>query len=169
MCTACKNHVDVISEDWVQPGVHINGLGGDCPGKTEIQQSLLPKSKVVVEYFEQALIEGEIQRYSHDEAKKIVYAELWELFTEKKSPRINDDEITLFDSVGFAIEDFSVLKLTHALSQQYAIGQAMNMIPPLTDPKDLFSLVKHTTRSRGNSQCNTPTNVLEPQLENAPV
>jgi len=147
VCTACKNHVDVIKEEWVKPGVHINGLGGDCPGKTEIEKSLLPKAKVVVEYFEQSFFEGEIQRFSEKEAKDIVYAELWELITDQKAGRENDEEITLFDSVGFAIEDFSVLKMTYELCEKYQMGRVMNMIPPLNNPKNLFSVLRLSSDS----------------------
>lgn len=62
-CTACKAYVDVIKSDWIKDGVHINGIGGDCPGKTELEFALLARSKIVVEYFDQSIIEGEIQRY----------------------------------------------------------------------------------------------------------
>ncbi len=139
VCTACKDHVNVIMNDWIQPGVHINGLGGDCPGKTELEPDLLRRAKVVVEFFEQSFIEGEIQHFSEAEAKKIVHAELWELLKGSKALRTSNDEITIFDSVGFAIEDFSVLKLTYELAKQYDIGEPMNMIPQLDDPKNLFS------------------------------
>jgi ornithine cyclodeaminase len=139
VCTACKQHVDVILNDWVKPGMHINGLGGDCPGKTEVEQSVLERSKIVVEFFEQSLIEGEIQRYSRQQAEEKVYAELWQLITGEKAGRENDQEITLFDSVGFALEDFSILRFTYQLCQQYQIGEFVDIIPPLRDPKDLFS------------------------------
>lgn len=141
VCTACKQHVDVIMDAWIKPGVHINGLGGDCPGKTELQLSLLKRAKVVVEFFAQSFIEGEIQRFSEMEAKQIVHAELWQLLKGTKVTRTDDDEITIFDSVGFAIEDFSVLKLTHELAEKYDIGEPMNMTPNLSDPKDLFSVL----------------------------
>ena len=142
ICTACKNHVDVIMDAWIKPGVHINGLGGDCPGKTEVEASLLKRTKNVVEFFEQSFIEGEIQRFSEDVAKSLIYAELWELVINQKPGRTSDTEITLFDSVGFAMEDFSVLKLAHKLAEQYDIGTDANMIPPIKDPKDLFSVLK---------------------------
>ncbi|MCF6776321.1 ornithine cyclodeaminase [Thiotrichales bacterium 19X7-9] len=144
VCTACKKHVDVIKDEWVKPGVHINGLGGDCPGKTELELSILHRSKTVVEYFDQSFIEGEIQRFTHKEAETKVYAELWELITNQKPARTSEDEITLFDSVGIALEDFSALRLTYQLLQQYQIGEVVNMIPPLEDPKDLFSVLKNT-------------------------
>ncbi len=142
VCTACKQHVDVIMDEWIKPGVHINGLGGDCPGKTELQLSLLKRAKVVVEFFSQSFIEGEIQRFSEIEAQQIVHAELWELLKGTQLARSSANEITIFDSVGFAIEDFSVLKLTHNLTEKYNIGEPMNMTPNLSNPKDLFSVLK---------------------------
>lgn len=142
VCTACKMHVDVIKSEWIKPGVHINGLGGDCPGKTELELSILPRSRVVVEYFEQSFIEGEIQRYDREEAEERVYAELYELVNGTKSGRESDDEITLFDSVGIALEDYSGLRLTYELMQQYDIGQKQNFTPVVDDPKDLLSALR---------------------------
>ncbi len=95
----------------------------------------------MVEFFEQSFIEGEIQRFTREEAKKIVYAELWQLISGEKQSRVTDNEITAFDSVGFALEDFSVLKLTYQLAEKYNIGVPMNMIPALKNPKDLFSVL----------------------------
>jgi len=137
VCTACKQHVDVIKNDWVTPGMHINGLGGDCPGKTELEQSILPRSRIVVEYFEQSIIEGEIQRFDRQEAKEKVHAELYELVNGTKKGRENDQEITLFDSVGIALEDYSGLRLTYELAQKYNLGEERNLTPVVTDPKDL--------------------------------
>lgn len=52
VCTACKNHVVVVDNAWIKAGMHINGLGGDCPGKTELDKDILFRGKVVVEYTE---------------------------------------------------------------------------------------------------------------------
>jgi ornithine cyclodeaminase len=142
VCTACKDNVQVIMDEWIKPGVHVNALGGDCPGKTELQPKLLQRAKVVVEFFEQSFIEGEIQYFSEAEAKEIVHAEIWELINGTKACRTSDKEITVFDSVGFALEDFSVLKLTYQLAEKYNIGESIQMIPELSDPKDLFSALR---------------------------
>ena len=139
VCTACKGHVKVIHNDWVKSGVHISGLGGDCPGKTELDLDILFRSKVVVEYTPQSLIEGEIQLLSAEDADKLVYGELWELIANRKLGRVSDDEITVFDSVGFAVEDYSVLRLTHDLAEKYALGQDLDLVPLITDPKNLIS------------------------------
>ncbi|MDQ3075699.1 MAG: ornithine cyclodeaminase [bacterium] len=141
-CTACKAHVDVIKNDWVHDGVHINGLGGDTIGKTELEFSILDRSKIVVEYFDQCIIEGEIQRYGEEIGREKVYAELNELVTGKKLGRSNEKEITLYDTVGIGLEDYSALCLTYELSKRYNIGLELNLTPAITNPKDLISLLK---------------------------
>jgi ornithine cyclodeaminase len=138
VCIASKTHADVIKNDWVKKGVHINGLGGDTVGKTELELGILKRSRIVVEYFEQAAVEGEIQRLGK-EAKKVVFGELHELVNGTKIGRENDEEITLFDSVGIALEDYSALRLVYELSQKYNIGEDLNLIPVVKNSKDLIS------------------------------
>lgn len=142
VCTACKAHVDVIKNEWVKAGVHINALGGDTIGKTELELGILPRTRLVVEYFDQAFIEGEIQRLSKKRAKKLVYAELHELVNGIKKGRENEQEITLFDSVGIALEDYSVLRLTYELAEKYNLGEEGNLTPVLKDPKDLICQIR---------------------------
>lgn len=142
VCTACKANVDVIKNDWVMPGVHINALGGDTVGKTELELSILSRARIVVEYFEQSIIEGEIQRLSKDEAKKLVYAQMYELVDGSKKGRETDQEITLFDSVGIALEDYAALRFTYELAQKYDLGQQQNFTPIIDDPKDLIGSLK---------------------------
>lgn len=146
-CTACKAHVDVIKNDWVKAGTHINALGGDTVGKTELELSILPRCRVVVEYFDQSLVEGEIQRLNKSEARKLVTGELYELVNGLKKGRENDEEITLFDSVGIALEDYSALRLTYELAEKYGLGEERNLIPLIKNPKDLMSAVRAAAAS----------------------
>jgi ornithine cyclodeaminase len=133
--TAQKGHHKIIETSWLQRGIHINKIGGDCPGKTELDPSILKMSKIVVEFKEQTEIEGEIQQL-----KKVpIYAEIAELVADKKQGRTSQEEITLFDSVGFALEDYSVLRLVDRFAKQYNIGTVCDMVPPLINPKNLFS------------------------------
>lgn len=135
--TASKKHGKILHRKNIQPGVHVNGIGGDCPGKTELDEKILEDAKIVVEYFPQTKMEGEIQNFSRQE----IYAELWELAAGKKAGRENNTEITLFDSVGFALEDYSVLRLVHALAEDFHIGHMMDMVPDLKNPKDLYGFL----------------------------
>lgn len=134
--TATKSQTQILNNEWIHDGLHINGIGGDCPGKTELDHRILNRAKIVVEYFPQSKIEGEIQQ---TDVK--IYAELWELVTGQKKGRESEKEITLFDSVGFAIEDFAILKFIYEFSVKNNIGTAMNLIPSLENPKDLFGLI----------------------------
>jgi len=136
--TAAKKRVELFSEKDIQPGTHIHAMGGDCPGKTELGIELLKKSKLVVEFSEQSLLEGEIQQLDIHS----IHAELWEIIKQIKPGRENDTEITLFDCVGFALEDFSTLNLIYTLALNNNIGQEIELIPALKDPKNLYGFLK---------------------------
>lgn len=141
-CTACKAHADVIKDNWIVPGVHINGIGGDSVGKTELEFSILSRSRIVVEYLDQSITEGEIQRFTEKEARNQVYAELHELITGLKSGREDEKQITLYDSVGMGLEDYSALWFTYELANRYKLGQELNLVPVLADPKNLISVLE---------------------------
>jgi ornithine cyclodeaminase len=116
------------------PGTHLNAIGGDRPGKTELPLELLEAAKIVVEYLPQSLTEGEVQQCAADR----IHAELWELAAGIKPGRECREEITLFDSVGFALEDYSALRLVYEMAFEYSVGKALEILPELADPKDLF-------------------------------
>lgn len=138
--TAAKEVADVLTDAMVKQGVHINAIGGDCPGKTELNQALMQRARVIVTYIEQTLIEGESQHLSADE----IDAEIWELITKQKPGRCSENDVTVFDSVGFALEDFSTLRVIETLAREKNIGRSIELVPGLQDPKDLFSLIKST-------------------------
>lgn len=141
VCVAAKAHAKVLKNEWIKKGVHINGLGGDTVGKTELEASILPRTHIVVEYFEQSFVEGEIQQVKEAEARKLVRAELHELIIGTKKGRETEDEITLFDSVGIALEDYSSLRLTYELAEKYSIGKEIDIVTDPNDPKDLISSI----------------------------
>lgn len=135
--TAAKERQKILTVDMIEPGVLINAIGGDCPGKTELDPALLQQYPVVVEYLPQTLVEGEIQ---HADAS-VVYGECWEIISGKKPGRQHDQEVFIFDSVGFAIEDFSVLRFLYENRERFELGRDINLLPALQDPKALFSLL----------------------------
>ena len=51
----------------------------------------------------------------------------------------SDAQVTVFDSVGFALEDLSALRYVHALSQKLGVGSTVQLVPEMADPKDLFA------------------------------
>jgi ornithine cyclodeaminase len=138
--TADKRNATILTPEMIAPGMHLNAVGGDCPGKTELHADILLRAdaRVVVEFEPQSRIEGEIQQLPHD----FPVTELTHVVTGRKPGRAGDAEVTVFDSVGFALQDFSALRYLHRLHQERRGGQAeIDLIPDLDDPKDLFSLV----------------------------
>lgn len=135
--TAANKHETLFTEKNVAKGTHIHAMGGDGPGKTELGISLLKYSKLIVEFSPQSLIEGEIQQLNESH----IHAELWQILQGEKKGRENDNEITIFDSVGFAVEDYSVLKLVYKISTDLNLGTNIDLIPDLDNPKDLYSLI----------------------------
>ena len=136
--TADKTRATIITPDMLAPGMHLNAVGGDCPGKTEIHADVLRASRVFVEYEPQTRIEGDLQQMPADFA----VTELWQVLAGQQPGRTGGDEITLFDSVGFALEDFSALRFVNDLALQQARGERIDLIPSLADPKDLYSLLR---------------------------
>ncbi len=136
--TADKALATIVTPDMIEPGMHINAVGGDCPGKTEIHADVLRAASVFVEYEPQSRIEGDLQQMPADFA----VTELWEVLTGRKNGRTAADQITMFDSVGFALEDFSALRFVRRLAEQQSRGEQIDLIPALADPKDLYTLVR---------------------------
>jgi ornithine cyclodeaminase len=136
--TADKTNAAILTADMIEPGMHINGVGGDCPGKTEIPPEVMQQCKVFVEFEPQTRIEGDLQHMPADFA----VTPLWEVLAGKAIGRRREDQITMFDSVGFALEDFSALRFLQSSAIAQGFGQPMDLIPQLDDPKDLYQLIK---------------------------
>lgn len=137
-CTADKQYATILTDNMVGAGVHINAIGGDCPGKTELHKDILLRSSIFVEYPPQTRIEGEIQQLDADHP----VTELWQVITGKTKGRTAGDQITLFDSVGFATEDFSALRYVHDQLETTGHFDELDMIADPDDPRDLFGMVQ---------------------------
>lgn len=135
--TAAKKRQSLFEIEDIAPGAYILAMGGDSPGKTELSAEFLKQVRLVVEYKPQSLIEGEVQQCKAN----LIYAELWELVCKNKPGRRNNREITLFDSVGFALEDYSILRVVYELAKEHQLGSESDLIPELNDPKNLFGLL----------------------------
>ena len=136
--TADKTNATILTPDMLAPGMHINAVGGDCPGKTELHADVLRQAQVFVEYAPQTRIEGDIQQLPPDFA----VTELWEVLAGQHGGRASDAAVTVFDSVGFALEDFSALRFLRDAAAELGVGQPIELIPQLSDPKNLFGLLR---------------------------
>ena len=136
-CTADKQYATILTDNMVGAGVHINAIGGDCPGKTELPPDILRRSAIFVEYPEQTRIEGEIQQLAPDHP----VTELWQVITGQAEGRRDARQITLFDSVGFAIEDFSALRYIRDRITGTSFFQPLDLLADPDDPRDLFGML----------------------------
>jgi ornithine cyclodeaminase len=121
----------------VGAGVHINAIGGDCPGKTELHRDILLRSEIFVEYPPQTRIEGEIQQLRPDHP----VTELWRVIAGHVPGRRDAAEITLFDSVGFAVEDFSALRYVRDKLGATGLFQDLDLLADPDDPRDLYGML----------------------------
>lgn len=137
-CTADKQYATILSDNMIGSGVHINAIGGDCPGKTELHRDILLRSDIFVEYPPQTRIEGEIQQLDPDHP----VTEMWQVFTGALPGRSSQDQITLFDSVGFATEDFSALRYIHDQLATTGHFVELDLLADPNDPRDLFGMVQ---------------------------
>jgi ornithine cyclodeaminase len=137
-CTADKQCAKILTDNMVGSGVHINAIGGDCPGKTELHRDVLLRSDIFVEYPAQTRIEGEIQQLEPDHP----VTELWQVFTGQSVGRRTAKQITLFDSVGFAIEDFSALRYVREQAQNTTFVQPLDLLADPDDPRDIFGMLQ---------------------------
>jgi ornithine cyclodeaminase len=136
--TADKAYATILTPEMIEPGMHLNAVGGDCPGKTELHREIVERARVVVEYEPQSRIEGEIQQMPAD--SPIIH--LWQIINEQVPGREAPEQITLFDSVGFALEDYSALRYVLDIAKALDIGSDIQLVPRLENPKDLFALLK---------------------------
>lgn len=134
-CTADKRNATVLHDNMIGAGVHINAIGGDCPGKTELAPAILNRATTFVEYEPQTRVEGEIQQMPADYR----VTALWQVLDGQAPGRRSPAQITLFDGVGFAIEDFSALNWLHG--QLGPDATRIDVIADPDDPRDLYGML----------------------------
>ncbi len=136
--TADKQFATILTDNMIGVGVHINAIGGDCPGKTELHRDILLRADTFVEFPPQTRVEGEIQQMDAD----YPVTELWKVIAGQAEGRRDARQITLFDSVGFAIEDFSALRYVREKLRGGDFHQELDMIADPDDPRDLYGMLQ---------------------------
>ncbi len=141
--TADKQYATILTDNMVGTGVHINAVGGDCPGKTELHRDILMRSDIFVEYPPQTRVEGEIQQLEPDHP----VTELWQVIAGKTKGRTDPRQVTLFDSVGFAIEDFSALRYVRDLLRTAPYFEELDLLADPDEPRDLFGMLLRAAKT----------------------
>jgi ornithine cyclodeaminase len=106
---------------------------------------VLRAAHVVVEYEPQTRVEGDIQQMP----ASFAVTELWQVLAGLAPGRGRDEQLTVFDSVGFALEDFSALRWLRDSARELGLGAPTELVPALDDPKDLFGQIALHTRGHG--------------------
>ncbi len=106
----------------VDEGTHINAIGADGPGKQELDVEILKRAKIVVDDLEQAKHGGEINVAISKGIIRVedIHGTIGEVIAGLKAGRESEEEITIFDSTGLAIQDVAVAKVVfeNALSRK---------------------------------------------------
>jgi ornithine cyclodeaminase len=135
--TADKRNATILTPDMVEPGMHINALGGDCPGKTELHKDVLTGARVMVEFEAQTRTEGDIQQMPAD----FPVIHFWQVLAGDVAGREHAQQVTVFDSVGFALEDFSTLRYLNDVAKDKQIGTSIDLVAQPADCKDLYGMI----------------------------
>src|ERR1700691_1307301 len=134
---ADKRIATILTDNLIGSGIHINAVGGDSPGKTELHADILRRSDIFVEYAPQTRIEGEVQQLAADHP----VTELWQVIVGRAEGRRGVRQITLFDSVGFAIEDFSALRYVKKQLDRTGFYEELDLLADPDEPRDLFGML----------------------------
>ena len=145
--TADKANATILTPGMIEPGMHINAVGGDCPGKTELHPAVLEGAAVFVEYEPQTRIEGEIQQMNAD----FPVTEFWRVLSGSAAGRSSAAQVTVFDSVGFALEDHAALNFMRDAAVELGLGERINLVACTPDPKDLFGLLREVSAPFGRA------------------
>ncbi len=122
--TATPSREPILMNGWIKPGVHINAIGADAPGKEELDPAILKRAKVIVDDTIQAIHSGEINVPISKGiiTEKDIYCELGEVVAGKKKGRTSDDEITVFCATGLSIEDIVTANLVYRKANKIKRG-----------------------------------------------
>lgn len=136
--TADKNCAALITPEMIEPGMHINAVGGDCPGKTELHRAVLEAAAVFVEFEPQTRVGGDIEQMPAD----VPVTEVWRVLCGDQPGRTSAEQVTVFDSVGFALEDYPALTFVRDAAAELGIGDVVERVPRAADPKNLFGVLR---------------------------
>jgi alanine dehydrogenase len=130
LTTITPSRKPIVKKEWIKPGTHINAIGADAKGKEELDPEILKNAKIVIDCFKQASHSGEINvpLAKGIIKKENIHGEIGEIVSGKKPGRENEDEITIFDSTGLAIQDLYTATLVYKEAKRKKIGKEIKII-----------------------------------------
>lgn len=124
----------VVDDRHFKPWIHVNAVGSDLPGKTELSVAFLKRSLVCPDFVEQALVEGEAQQLIRDDLGPC----LSDLVKREDEFTAWRDRSTVFDSTGFVVEDVVVAELFLRHAMALGLGRSLVIQGLAGDPKNPY-------------------------------
>jgi ornithine cyclodeaminase/alanine dehydrogenase-like protein (mu-crystallin family) len=131
LVTVTTSTTPVFDGRHLKGGTHINAVGAYTPEMRELDDFTIGKSKIVVDTYEGCMAEAGdllIPIRNGKLSKENIYADLGEIVLGQKPARTADDEITLFESVGFALEDLVVASLAYGRASEKGVGLKFTLV-----------------------------------------
>ncbi|MEO0422770.1 MAG: NAD(P)-binding domain-containing protein [Pseudomonadota bacterium] len=128
VCTATPSREPLVRREWLQPGAHINAMGADAHGKQELQTQILRDAHVFVDDVVQAQGSGEVNvPLAREElASSDIAGTLGAVLAGDTAGRLNEEDITVFDSTGLAIQDVAVAALAYERAVAQGVGTELD-------------------------------------------
>lgn len=129
LVTTTPTRKPIVKAQWIKEGTHINAIGADAVGKEELDPELIIRSKIVVDDIVQALHSGEVNvpLSKHYISENDIHAQLGEVIVGLKPGRTSEEEITIFDSTGLAIQDVASAHLVYQRALSKGLGKQVRM------------------------------------------
>ena len=126
VCTATSAREPIVELDWLAPGTHVNAAGGGADGKSrELAGGIVASARLYVDRRESALNEsGDVRLALHEHGlgEDHIVGELGELLAGTVEGRTSDDELTVFKSMGIAVEDLASAQLCVSRARERGVG-----------------------------------------------
>lgn len=120
----------VLKTEWISEGTHINAMGADAPGKQELESGILKKARIFIDCWEQARHSGEIN-VPVDEGiitRNSIAAKIGDVIVGHAEGRISDEDITIFDSTGLAVQDVVTAWKIYEKALKNGVGANINFL-----------------------------------------
>ena len=128
--TITSARAPVFDGAWLQNGMHVTGAGSNAPVKRELDGVTFARSTIVVDFRDQVLDEaGDLQEAIRTGAitAASIHAELGEVIAGRKPGRSDHKEITLFKSVGMAVEDIATASFVYKQALASNLGTRLEL------------------------------------------
>ena len=130
ICTTTSAREPVLLGEWIAPGAHINAAGACLPAARELDTEAVLKSRLFVDSRESALNEAGdflIPRREGALDDGHIVAEIGQLLLEERPGRTGPEEITLFESLGLAVEDLIAAHFAFARARERGVGLSVDL------------------------------------------